>query len=179
MDKTQLRSIIREQKRNMTPEQIDSASHELSEKLMQTECWNTADTVYLYISINQEVRTARLISSALKSGKKVAVPLVVGDEIVFKYISSHDDLHSGYWNVPEPDESCITADDKDALVIMPGLAFDSEGYRLGYGKGFYDRFLSREPEHHTIALCYGFQLVDSVPHELHDRVVNEIISVKT
>lgn len=178
MEKKQVRTLIRNLKQQMTQEQIEDASMRLQEKLLANDHWFSAQTVYLYISINQEVRTSGLIRAALESGKQVAVPLVVGDDLVFKYITSPDDLRPGYWNVPEPDGNCTTAEDKKALVIMPGLAFDRNGYRLGYGKGFYDRFLASEPDHYTIALCYDFQMIETVPHDEYDRTVNEIISVE-
>ena len=80
----------------------------------------------------------------------------------------------GYKGIPEPLSGEI-ADDRDALVLMPGLAFDPQGHRMGYGGGFYDRFLAREP-HPTIALCYDFQLLPDLPVQAHDIPVDAVLS---
>lgn len=85
-----------------------------------------------------------------------------------------DKVEIGYKGIPEPSEGEI-ADDSTALVLMPGLAFDRQGHRIGYGGGFYDRFLSRE-HHPTIALCYDFQVLDHLETEAHDISVDAVLS---
>ena len=89
-----------------------------------------------------------------------------------------DDLSAvslGYCGIPEPVADEPEADDPNALVLMPGLAFDPEGNRMGYGGGFYDRFLAAEPEHPTLALCYGFQMLPRLETEAHDIPVDQVI----
>ena len=89
-----------------------------------------------------------------------------------------DDLtkvENGYANIPEPIADEPVADDPTALVLMPGLAFTEEGNRMGYGGGFYDKFLAAEPNHPTVALCYDFQMVDYIPTDDYDIPVDRVL----
>ena len=81
----------------------------------------------------------------------------------------------GYCGIPEPVADEPVAEDKTALVLMPGMAFDRAGHRIGYGGGFYDKYLSREPEHPTLALCYDFQIVENLPTEEFDIPVDIVL----
>lgn len=83
---------------------------------------------------------------------------------------------AGAYNIPEPIADGPEADDETALVLMPGLAFDPEGHRCGYGGGFYDKFLAAHPNHPTIALCYGFQMFDHLDVDAHDIPVDAVLS---
>ena len=154
MDKTELRRKIREQKRAMTATQIEAASARLGELFFATEQYQQANTIYGYLPYNLEVRTVPILDRALADGKRVAVPKVYGDEMRFIYMTDLNAVAVGYANIPEPVADEPIADDPDALVLMPGLAFDPEGHRIGYGGGFYDKFLEKEPNHPTVALCY-------------------------
>jgi 5-formyltetrahydrofolate cyclo-ligase len=84
-------------------------------------------------------------------------------------------VEKGYAGIPEPVEDGPVADDETALVLMPGLAFDPEGHRIGYGGGFYDRFLAKEPEHPTLALCYAFQMLPKLETEEFDIPVDCVL----
>ena len=165
MDKKELRAHIRAQKRAMTPEQIVSASEKLCALFLKTEAYQKAEAVYGYLPYNQEVRTWAILEQALRDGKKVAVPKVYGDTMRFVYITDLSAVETGYAGIPEPVADEPVADDAHALVLMPGLAFDKKGGRIGYGGGFYDKFLAAEPGHPTVALCYGFQMVEQLPAE--------------
>lgn len=175
MDKTQLRKMIREKKRAMTQEQIEASSRKLCSLLEATELYKSAKTIYGYLPYNQEVRTVPLLERALQDGKRVAVPKVFGEEMRFIYLEDMTHVAPGYAGIPEPVNDTPVADDPTALVLMPGLAFDREGHRIGYGGGFYDRFLAREPEHPTVALCYDFQLLDRLETEAFDVPVDLVM----
>lgn len=175
MDKRELRRQIREQKRAMTPEEIESASQKLKEIFLETEQYRRAKTVYGYLPYNQEVRTVPILEQALADGKQVAVPKVYGDEMRFIYLNDLTRVAVSDFGIPEPVEDGPVADDPTALVLMPGLAFDKEGHRIGYGGGFYDKFLAEEPEHPTIALCYTFQVVNELPTEEFDIPVDQVL----
>lgn len=175
MDKAQLRKEIREKKRAMTEDDIGLRSHRLCEKFIQSDAYQKAETIYGYLPYNQEVRTWDALSKAMAEGKRVAVPKVYGDEMKFIYITDFSQIDTGYCGIPEPIIDEPVAKDKTALVLMPGLAFDREGHRIGYGGGFYDRFLSDEPDHPTLALCYNFQVKDSLPTEEFDIPVDTVI----
>ena len=175
MDKKELRKKIREQKRAMTPERIEEASRKLGELFRATELYRNAKTVYGYLPYNQEVRTVPMLEQALADGKRVAVPKVYGDEMKFIYLTDLTQVAEGYAGIPEPVADGPVADDPTALVLMPGLAFDKEGHRIGYGGGFYDKFLAQEPNHPTIALCYDFQMLGQLPTEEFDIPVDCVL----
>ena len=175
MDKTSLRKQIREKKRAMTPEEIEAASQKLCQLFLASELYRRAKTVYGYLPYNQEVRTVPMLEQALADGKRVAVPKVYGDEMKFIYLTDLRQVETGYAGIPEPVEDGPVADDPTALVLMPGLAFDNEGHRIGYGGGFYDRFLAAEPTHPTLALCYEFQMVQQLPVEEFDIPVDVVL----
>ncbi len=175
MDKKALRQSIKEKKRAMTQEEILAASRQLTQKFLETPQYHNAKTVYGYLPYNQEVRTQELLQRALDDGKRVAVPKIYGDEMRFVYLQDLTQVEKGYSGIPEPIADEPVADDPTALVLMPGLAFDPEGHRIGYGGGFYDKFLSAEPDHPTIALCYGFQVFPSLETEEFDIPVDVVI----
>lgn len=175
MDKTELRRSIRAQKRAMTSEEIDRRSAALGVLFAQSEAYRNARTIYGYLPYNQEVRTVPMLEQALKDGKKVAVPKCYGDEMKFIYLDDLTQVAPGYANIPEPIADEPVAHDETALVLMPGLAFDKEGHRIGYGGGFYDKFLAAEPNHPTLALCYEFQMLPHLETEAHDIPVDYVL----
>ena len=175
MDKTMLRRQIRQQKREMTPVQIETASAQLCKLFIQTEQYRQAKTVYGYLPYNQEVRTLPLLEQALLDGKQVAVPKVYGDEMRFIYMTDLSAVEKSSMGIPEPVADDPVANDHTALVLMPGVAFTKDGKRIGYGGGFYDKFLSAEPDHPTVALCYDFQIVEELPTQEHDIPVDLVL----
>ena len=174
MDKAALRKQIRDRKRAMTQEQIDAASQRLAEQVYASEAYQQAKTIYGYLPYNQEVRTVPILEHAIRDGKRVAVPKVCGDEMIFIYMNDLSLVEKGYAGIPEPVADTPIADDRTALVLMPGLAFDPQGHRIGYGGGFYDKFLAREPEHPTLALCYEFQMFPKLETEEFDIPVDYV-----
>ena len=175
MDKKELRKAIRLKKQAMTGEDIRRRSASLTWQMQHTAQYRDAKVLYAYLPYNQEVRTEELILQALEEGKKVAVPKVYGEEMRFIYISDLEDIEPGAFGIPEPVADEPVADDPTALVLMPGIAFTEEGGRIGYGGGFYDRFLAKEPNHPTVALCYDFQMVEELPTEEFDIPVDLVI----
>lgn len=175
MDKKELRRTIRERKRAMTEEEIVSRSEKLGVLFSQSEAYKAAKTIYGYLPYNQEVRTVPMLEQALKDGKRVAVPKVYGDEMKFLYLDDLSQVKKGYAGIPEPIADGPVADDDTALVLMPGLAFDPAGHRIGYGGGFYDKFLAAEPNHPTLALCYEFQMLPELHTEEHDIPVDTVL----
>jgi 5-formyltetrahydrofolate cyclo-ligase len=175
MDKTALRKQIREKKRAMTESEIVSASARLGELFAASEAYRQAKSIYGYLPYNQEVRTVPMLERALRDGKRVAVPKCYGDEMRFIWMEDLSKVEKGYAGIPEPVEDGPVADDETALVLMPGLAFDPEGHRIGYGGGFYDRFLAKEPDHPTLALCYDFQIFAKLETEEFDIPVDCVL----
>jgi len=175
MDKKSLRQEMKARKRGMTQSQIDLASRKLGELFAACELYKKAKTVYFYLPYNQEVRTVPMVERALAEGKRVAVPKVYGDQMRFIYIEDLSGIAPGSFGIPEPVADGPVADDPTALVLMPGLAFDPQGNRMGYGGGYYDKFLNQEPNHPTVALCYEFQLCESLPVEAYDVPVDLVL----
>ncbi len=175
MDKKALRAQIRQQKRQMSPEQVAQASKVLCDKFLQLPQYRQAKTIYLYLPYNQEVRTEAIFQQALLDGKRVAVPKIYGDVMEFIYITDLSQVAPGCCTIPEPIADGPIARDPNALVLMPGLAFDKDGHRIGYGGGYYDKYLSEEPGHPTVALCYAFQMLEYLQTEPHDIVVDCVI----
>lgn len=175
MDKKELRRRIRTQKRAMTEAEIIDKSEKLGELFAISPLYLQAKTIYGYLPYNQEVRTVPMLERAIRDGKRVAVPKVLGDEMIFIYMDDLTAVEKGYAGIPEPVANGPAADDPTALVLMPGLAFDPQGHRIGYGGGFYDRFLAAEPNHPTLALCYDFQMLDHLETESFDIPVDCVL----
>ena len=177
MDKKALRREIGAKKRALTEQQIIDRSRVLAGKLYETPIYRDCKSLYAYLSFNQEVRTNPIIERAWADGKRVAVPKVIGSEMVFIWIDSFDNLApQGAFNITEPIENGPVADDETALILMPGLAFDPQGHRVGYGGGYYDRYLAVQPNHPTVALCYDFQLYDRLDVDDYDVPVDVVIT---
>ncbi|MBR5569491.1 MAG: 5-formyltetrahydrofolate cyclo-ligase [Oscillospiraceae bacterium] len=175
MNKCELRQLMKEKKRAMTPEQIEAASVRLGELFAQCAPYQQAETIYFYLPYNQEVRTLPMIEKAFADGKRVAVPKVYGDEMRFIYIEDLSGIAKGSFGIPEPVADEPVANDPKALILMPGLAFDREGHRIGYGGGYYDKYLNAQPGHPTVALCYAFQMQSHLETEEFDIPVDLVL----
>ena len=175
MDKKLLRKEISQKKRAMTPAQIEEKSAALARQFLACEAYRQAKTIYGYMPYNQEVRTVPILAQALKDGKQVAVPKVYGDTMRFILLEDLTAVEKSDMGIPEPIADEPIANDPRALVLMPGLAFDPAGNRMGYGGGFYDKFLQDEPQHPTVALCYDFQMLPHLDTEAHDIPVDVVL----
>ena len=121
------------------------------------------------------MRTGEILRRALADGKALALPKVCGREMRFVAVRDLSTLAPGAMGIPEPPDEPAAGDER-ALILMPGLAFDKSGHRVGYGGGYYDRYLARHPLHTLIALCYDFQLVDAIDRAEHDMPVHQVIA---
>lgn len=184
MDKKTARQLVRGKKKQMTTEEIKEKSQKILNRVATESWFREADCIYSYVSYNQEVMTQPLITRALKKGKQVAVPKVIDKEMEFFYISSLDGLEEGYQGIPEP-KSNDMADPvaerkagKRNLMILPGLAFDNQRNRVGYGGGFYDRYLEKykEAEFRKMAVAFDFQVVDELEMEECDQRVDKVVT---
>lgn len=177
MDKRALRREIGAMKRALSAEEIARRSAILAQRLCDTDLYREANALYAYLAFNQEVRTIPIIERAWADGKRVAVPKVVGDAMVFIWIDRLDAVApAGAFGIPEPVADGPIADDEAALMLMPGIAFDARGHRVGYGGGYYDRYLAAHPNHPTLALCYDFQLLEHIDPDPHDLPVDRVIT---
>lgn len=168
-----IRDSLEEEIRNKWNESIFS-------RLINSEFYKRARTIFIFVSFKSEVDTHKIIEYSIEKGKIICVPKIKSKQIgieVFK-IDSFKDLKEGYFNILEPVEGCISVDKNDIdLILMPGVAFDRHGGRIGYGGGFYDRFLSSmNKTADKIVLAYNFQVLDEVPMEENDVRVDGIIT---
>lgn len=165
--KEEVRKVIRGYRMSLSEESAVMKSITISEKLLQMEEYKKADCIYCYIDFRNEVKTKPIIRRALGDGKKVAVPRVENGKMEFYYFEGYDRLQPGTYGVLEPVDG-ILATNTDALLIMSGVAFDQENHRIGYGGGYYDRYLERPNQHFKIALAYQFQIFRQIPFEIFD-----------
>lgn len=170
------------QKRNqlLFTEQVDK-SKAITEFLVNMKAFIESDFILLYENYKNEVMTNDIFKIAVSAGKKVAYPRVDGDDMDFYVVNTKAQLHEGYKGIFEPDEGCEIVDTEDislhnVFMILPGAAFDRLGNRIGYGKGFYDKYLDKMPYIKTVALAYELQIADEIPYETHDRQVEYIVT---
>lgn len=144
--------------------------------VIQHAAYIQAEKIYVYVSFGSEVDTQQILAHAWSCGKRVAVPKVLSKEkMEFYYIDSMEELKAGSWGILEPEEK-DPVDAGEALVIMPLLAFDKQFHRIGYGGGYYDRFLAKHQEHQTMALAYSIQQAEYLPAESVDVCPNIIVT---
>jgi 5-formyltetrahydrofolate cyclo-ligase len=178
MDKNSIRSKIIELRKQASEEQRREESDRIAKNLYHLPQFEQCSAVYSYVSFQEEVITDTILEYALQQGKKIAVPKVLGKQIDFFYIQGKQDLKAGYWGIMEPINTNTPAHDSQVLLLMPGLAFDSQHNRIGYGGGFYDRYLEdhKHINFYKAALSYEFQIVPHIPYEEYDKKVDCIIT---
>jgi 5-formyltetrahydrofolate cyclo-ligase len=152
-------------------------SQQAQQRLMTTASFQRAKTLALYSPIRHEVATEQIFFAARAAEKQVFYPRVVGEELEFCEVSSATDLVAGAFGVAEPSGGSMVRADELDLIVVPGVAFSPDGFRLGYGRGFYDRQLAGRPPT-TVAVGLGFdlQLVDSLPVEEHDQQLDCVVT---
>ncbi|MBR5442216.1 MAG: 5-formyltetrahydrofolate cyclo-ligase [Clostridia bacterium] len=179
--KKKLRAEAREMRRSMSPEGKQTLDRKIKNRLLNMWAIRQVDTVLCYVSTDIEVDTRELINTLLQMGKRVAVPRCEDGrtEMNFYYIDSLESLSSGSFGVDEPDpQKCIMVGKTEGTVcIVPAFMFDKSGYRLGYGKGYYDRYLSGY-KGSTIGICYDENIVNELYHGKYDRTVDLVVTEK-
>lgn len=179
-DKKQIREYIKREKTKLTEEQIIEKSRCIIENVIKLPEYKDAECIFTYVNFNEEVITTAFIDESLRRRKHVFVPKVFREKNSFmEFIEIEDlsELEAGYMGVPEPIKGLEAVTKcREGLLIMPGLAFDRQFHRIGYGGGFYDRFLSAPHDFKTVAVAYDFQLMDMIPYERHDLKPQIIIT---
>lgn len=171
-----IRKEVFKRRKAVSDQQVMEDSARICQKLFHLRAFLESDWVYLYIDYNHEVMTENILRQALALQKRVAAPKVVGKDMVFYEISSLEDLEPGYCGILEPKEGLMEADCEHAFLVMPGVAFDRQKHRVGYGGGFYDRFLERHTELYKAALAFEFQIFNEVPTESTDILPDVVIT---
>ena len=184
MDKKEIRALIKAQKAALTEDYVRDYSARVTERFCAQDFYRSAPVLYAYLTFNQELRTDGLIRRAWADGKRVAVPRVLSQGVMeFYYIDSFEGFVTSAFGVPEPPEDPEKlADEPDVLLLMPGLAFDRAHNRVGYGGGFYDRYIERYQAKGTRifkpALAYDFQIVDAIPANDFDIRVDAVLTAE-
>lgn len=171
-----IRKEIFKRRKETLQEHLDLWSDTIVKKVIATDMYKNCDTIYTYVAYKREVETKGLIEQAWKDGKKVAVPRVEGKVMNFYYITSFDELEKSDMGIPEP-RPVNPADDEYALMVMPGVAFDKTMNRIGYGGGYYDRYLEEHTNLKRLAVAFEFQFVEGpLPTEPTDICPEMIIT---
>lgn len=181
MNKEDLRRYIRLQKRLFSPQQLEELSLPIVSRLRNRLAG--AKVVFAYYSLPDEVNTHQLVDDLLADGKTVFLPKVIdGERMTWHRYTGTESLREGALHIMEPDSSAEDLDIEnylsqasDTMLVVPGLAFDAKGQRLGRGRGYYDRFLIAHPILYKIGVCFDFQKVDEVPTDANDVPIDEVI----
>ena len=181
MDKVKMREKYRLMRDSMHTAEIMAKSLAAAERLVNTDVYKKAEWIFPYVNYGSEVETVTLIEMSLKQGKKVAVPLLINpreNKMVFQQIDELKNINKVHYGIMEPerDDSRFVEPTDKTLIIVPGIAFDVNGYRLGYGGGYYDRYLSD----HTMLANYGLgfemQIVDRILIDGYDVRLDGLIT---
>lgn len=180
--KKELKDAVLKKRSSLLKKEARDKSQRIMRKLFSTIEYKKAKNILFYISFNNEVDTCRMVSEAL-CNKKIIVPITdkKNKKLILSELKCFNDLGKGCYGILEPKKGKIKNFNKNKieLIIVPGVVFDAEGYRIGYGHGYYDRFLKKINRNiPLIGLAYDFQVVEKVPRESHDIPVNVIITDK-
>ena len=158
----------------MSDEMANFLSDMICARLIQTLLFKEARCIALYCATRNEVRTSKLIEK-YHTKKRIVLPVIAGENMHFHPYTGKDNLKKGAFGILEPVSEEIIPPESIDLFIVPGMAFDAGCNRLGRGKGYYDRYLSGI-DRPIIGLCFGYQLLESIPHETHDKKMTFILT---
>lgn len=173
--KQAIRKRLLDYRKSMPAEEVAEKSKKIVDRILATDSYMNSACIFAYVSTRNEVNLKALLEASWLSGKRVAVPRVCGSNMDFYYIESYAGLVKGSFGIYEPADNAVKAEEKDALVLIPGVAYARDGSRIGYGGGYYDRYLAQNNSHHIIAPAYDFQIIAHISTEEHDIRADEII----
>jgi len=182
MTKNELRKKYNELRNRLSEEEVMNKSRKIIDALIRSAWYKNSSVIMTYVGFHKEVDTKGFIRYALADGKRIAVPITDKEQrtlIVSEIKDLDNELEISTFGILEPKKEYIRVikDETIDLIIVPGLVFDLQGYRIGYGGGYYDRFLQRLKHNVlTVGMAFDFQLVESLPYEAFDRNVDHIIT---
>jgi len=177
-DKQSLRKEIETYRKQLSDETVSGLSQKICDRLIATDLFVSACCIAFYYALPKEVQTARLIEE-WRQCKKIVLPAVVGDtDMKFYAYEGAERMTTGKFGISEPLNNTPVAVEDIDLFVVPGVAFDRSGNRLGRGKGFYDRILAGTDKPVT-GLCFDFQLIDAVPVNEYDKKMSMVITENT
>ncbi len=179
MPKRSIRADLLARRKHLAAETCLSHSLQIQQFLLQTAEFQAATAIALYSPVLNEVFTEQLFRAACDADKLVAYPRVCGADLEFVRVAGPGDLSPGSFGVLEPTGNQLVSPGALDMAVVPGVGFDLQGGRLGYGKGFYDRGLhsSQRPKC-LVGLCFELQLLEKLPAENHDVHMDIIITEK-
>lgn len=179
LSKVDVRLVIKQRNKLLSRAEWETQSTTILQRLANHPRFRAAQTVMLFSSLPDEVNTHSFIKQWAKT-KRILLPTVKGDDIVPRLFTTNENMTIGAFGISEPTTNAFDRYNEIDLIIVPGMAFDKEGHRLGRGKGFYDRFLSQTniQSAYKIGICLPHQMVEQVPTEAHDIVMDEVIGMK-
>jgi len=176
MNKDELRRYIREQKRQFTGTELEELSLPVIGRLLSHPAVISAGTILMYYSLPDEVNTHDAVKRLAGKGKHVLLPRVKdGGNMEIRVYESQDDMQKGCYGIMEPTGRLFVDYDKIDVAVIPGMSFDNANNRLGRGKGYYDRFLSKVPHIYKIGVCFDFQKLPVIPASAHDIKMDVVI----
>ena len=173
-ERKSLRSLLLEKRDNTSFDFMKIASGKIQKKIRKINAFRNAQKIGVYYPIGSEVLTQDIIQELLSNGKDVFLPKVIGKKMEFRKISNFSSLEKGSFDIMEPKDDCQTDNSLD-VVLVPTVGISPVGVRLGYGHGFYDKFLA-EHKTATISLTLEKQIVKNIPKSEHDIIINWIIT---
>ena len=173
--KEKIREEALEKRDSLKKEQVREYSEQIKKRLFVVDAFSKSRIVLFYASFGNEVRTHEMIAESLLS-KKILLPKMVQQEIVPSLILTMENLILNDRGILEPIEALPVRLSNIDAVIVPGIAFDTQGHRLGFGKGYYDKFLKKVPRAVKIGLAFDFQVVDGIPPEPHDVGMDAVVT---
>ena len=174
--KKEIRKQVLAERKSLDSDSVSLASQVICRKIMELPAYEVSENICLYMPINNEVDVMLLAEEAKAAGKKVWLPKVCGEEMEFRAYESEEQLVTGAYNIKEPVSEETLEANSETLVIMPGAVFTTERDRIGYGGGYYDKYLATNSMCTTVAVCYDFQIVDEIPVEEHDIKPDFLVS---
>lgn len=174
ISKNELRSAVRNMKKQHQTAELADMSAEVCMRMRNNGKYQEADTILMYHPLPDEVDVRPLIDDAYARGCRVVLPVVVGSDLELR-LYAPGQMAEGAFGIMEPTGEVFADYDGIELAIIPGMAFDGAGHRLGRGKGYYDRLLPRLAHARKIGVCFGFQMLECVPAEAHDVIMDEVI----
>lgn len=180
--KKTIRNEVLEKRGKLSKNDHKNFSKDINNSIYNSSYYKDAETIMTFVSFLDEVDTHEFIKESIANGKRIVVPITIPEtkELRPSQVNDFSELEPGYYNILSPKEEFIRlVDPKEIdLVIVPGVAFDRSGYRVGYGGGYYDRFLSKIPNVVKIAIAFHLQLIDKAPKEHFDIPVDYIVTEK-
>lgn len=173
-EKSSLRKLLLGRRDSFSVDFIEITSKKIQKNLKKIEAYRTAKAIAAYYSIGSEVKTHGILQEILSEGKTLALPRVEGDELVFCNVRRFEDLEKGEYGIMEPKQNCPIEDRFD-VILVPAVAMTRTGQRLGYGKGFYDRFLANT-DATTIALAYSKSILKNIPSSDEDIKIQWVVT---